>query len=94
MKSVYVLVLLLAGCTSESPPVVPMTLVFSVEGMHCEACVEAITAAVEQVEGVTDCAVSLEEKRAVVLVEDPTLGSTVLEMIRSLQFTAQPIAEQ
>jgi copper chaperone len=41
--------------------------VFAVEGMSCEGCVSAVTAAVKDVPGVEDVQVSLESGQAVVV---------------------------
>ena len=38
----------------------------TIEGMHCQHCVKAVTEALQAVEGVSSVAVSLEAKNAVV----------------------------
>jgi len=94
MKSVCIALLILAGCSNESTPVEQTSLSFSIQGMFCEACPVAITSAIEQIEGVTGCTVSFEAEQAVVHVDDPALESRILEIIRGLHFTAEPIAGQ
>jgi len=65
-------------------------LQFTVEGMHCEGCVGAITQAVSDLPGVTKCEVSLEEERAVVTVTDPSVEPEIIRAIEELTYTARP----
>lgn len=43
-----------------------MTKTISIEGMHCQHCVAAVTEALKAVSGVTSVSVSLEHNNAVV----------------------------
>jgi copper chaperone len=45
------------------------TIEFNVTGMTCDHCVNAVTTAVKDVEGVADVKVSLDEKKALVTGE-------------------------
>jgi copper chaperone CopZ len=67
----------------------PMVLHFDVTGMHCEGCVKAITTAVSNLDGVTACEVSLEEKSATVTVTDSSLAETIIQTINGLNYTAR-----
>jgi copper chaperone CopZ len=53
-------VMALAGCSDEPPPVDARTVsqTFTVEGMTCSGCEQAISAAVARVEGVSGCTAS------------------------------------
>lgn len=62
---------------------------FNVAGMHCQGCVNAITTAVANLEGVTACDVSLEEESATVTVTDPALAETIIQAINDLNYTAE-----
>ena len=68
---------------------------FTVEGMHCQGCVDGITTKVAKIEGVRDCAVSLDDREAVVTVSDPTVAAVILETIAKLGYTVEekPIDE-
>ncbi len=64
----------------------PTTLVFKVEGMHCNGCVEAITAEIREVEGVSAVSVSLENHSARVEVVNPSRAVPVQSAITSLGY--------
>ncbi len=92
------LAIALVACDSPTvqpaQPVVPVkstTLVFDVQGMHCNGCVEAITADVRAIAGVRGAQVSLENHTARVEVADPALESTVEGAIRSLGYTVKAV---
>jgi copper chaperone len=82
----------LAGCGNggsdgASAPAQVFTVTYSVEGMHCDGCVAAITNKVKGLKGVTACEVSLDEHRAVISMADPTLEPTIEETIKRLGYT-------
>ena len=91
--------LLLAGCLSFGPggckpaaaPATTVKLVrYDVQGMHCDGCVNAITAKVLKVNGVASCEVSLEEHRATVGLSDPKQSGEVEAAITKLGYTIGP----
>ena len=63
------------------------TVAYSVEGMHCSNCVEAITAKVKDVPGVVACDVSLDEKRMTVSLNDPAAGQRVADTVGRMGYT-------
>lgn len=79
------IVLLIAppACT---PPAEPVTVHYTVDGMHCSGCVDAITGKVTAIEGVSACTVSLEGRSADVTVNDPALAPKVREAIERLGY--------
>ena len=85
IRFILCLLLLLVGCSKE--PATQTVITYSIEGMHCEGCVESITAEVLRVEGVSSCVVSLDAKNAVVTFWDPSAAQTVLVDIQRLRFT-------
>ena len=54
-----------------------MTKTISIEGMHCQHCVAAVTEALQAVAGVTSVSVSLENNNAV--VEGASLDDAALK---------------
>ncbi len=79
----------LAGCSDRKADTAPptMTVTYAVEGMHCENCVQAITAKAKDVPGVVACDVSLDEKRMIVAVDDPAAKQRVAEAVAKLGYT-------
>lgn len=67
-------------------------LTFKVEGMFCEGCVGSVRHAIERVDHVQTCEVSLEEERAVVGVSDPAAEEEIIAAVRDLDFTIERIA--
>lgn len=63
------------------------TKVFNVEGMHCNSCAMNITLNLEEVAGVSDVAVSLDDKTATVTY-DPAIAESesLAAIIESLGF--------
>ncbi len=57
------------------------TIDISIEGMTCDHCVEAVTGALESVDGVQDVEVSLAEKKARVTYDDSRCKSDELEAV-------------
>jgi copper chaperone len=64
----------LVGCTRDHEKVPEAGNVvsreFAIEGMHCQGCADAITAALTAIPGVQSVRVSLAEKRAVVVAQE------------------------
>jgi len=78
-----------AGCKPAEPPApaaTPATLRYTVEGMHCDGCVAAITGKVTSIEGVSACNVSLEGRSANITVNDPAIAPQVREAIERLGY--------
>jgi copper ion binding protein len=88
---VALVVALAGGCTEQSSQTSAQAveLRFSIEGMHCDGCVQAITTAVGNMDGVQACAVSLDEESATVTADDPALAAQIIEKINALGYTAQ-----
>lgn len=87
------------GCsqTDESPaaevsvatPIETRTVVFEIQGMHCDGCANAISTKAGRVEGVVACEASFEDGTAVVEV-DPDAVDDVQAAIASLGYTVVP----
>ena len=56
----------------------------TIEGMHCQHCVKAVTEALQAVEGVSSVAVSLEAKNAV--VEGTAANEALREAVEDIGF--------
>jgi copper chaperone CopZ/predicted peroxiredoxin len=68
--------------------------VFAIEGMHCQGCVDAVTAALRQIPGVQSAKVSLESKQAVVEAKPSDVpAETILTAIAAAGYKGQPAAE-
>lgn len=85
------------ACSRESEPVaaVPVattTVVFEVQGMHCDGCANAIATKAGRVDGVVECDVSLEDGTATVEAEPDSIGD-VEAAIASLGYTVSPAAQ-
>lgn len=87
-----VLLLLLFSCKVDTPTAT--TVCYKIGGMHCDSCVESITADVLRVDGVVSCIVSLENEKAVVTITDPVIATTILENIRKLKFTVELVEQE
>jgi copper chaperone CopZ len=92
MRLLIAFLFLLVACDSTPPPQTVLTL--SIEGMHCNSCVQSITAEIDKIDGVTSCVVTLEENNAVVTVTDEALAQTILQNIRRLQFSVELAGQQ
>lgn len=79
-------IVLLTAPSACTPPPEPVTVHYTVDGMHCSGCVDAITGKVTAIEGVSACNVSLEARSADVTVNDPTLAPKVREAIERLGY--------
>ena len=97
MKSLSVLLLtlgLLVGCQGEPEPddanAKAELIVFAVEGMTCESCVNSITKTVAALPTVRQVTVSLDENKATVMATktDEATKATIAAAINRLGFTA------
>ena len=70
-------------------PIATETVVFEVQGMHCNGCADAIATKTGRVDGVTGCEVSLENGTATVEVDPASIGD-VEAAIASLGYTVSP----
>jgi copper chaperone CopZ len=71
------------------------TVLLRVEGMHCDACVNAITHKLQKMDGVQNVQVSLKNREArVVVAEGRHPGQTeLIEAIDALGYKASPLEE-
>jgi copper chaperone CopZ len=69
----------------------PVSLTYSVGGLHCEGCVSGVNATVAAIPGVSACDVSLEEGRMVVQVDSPATGMIVADAVRRMNYTVAPL---
>ena len=53
------------------------TIELSITGMTCDHCVNSVTGALKDVEGVQDAVVSLDEKRATVTAESVDIAALI-----------------
>ena len=88
IKNIALLFLLL-GCQDRTPS----TLTIDIKGMHCDACVQSITHEVLSIDGVIDCSVSLEEEKAVIIIDESSIQPEIVNAIQSLKFTAIPVSK-
>ncbi len=93
-----------SGCSSREPKassekvssaeVAGDQVVFTVNGMHCDGCAQAISEAVQALPGVKSAEVSFADKRAVIV---PMKGGfdpeAVLAAIKKLGYEATPAAQ-
>lgn len=79
------------GCGGAKGSGEPTTLVYQVDGMHCDGCVQAITDKVTHLDGVTTCRVNLQDRRAEVLVRDPSLAPAVQKAMETLGYKVKPL---
>ena len=90
-----------SGCSSREPQASPEKsssskdadnpLVFTVGGMHCDGCAQAITEAIHEVPGVKSVAVSFADKRAVIVpTKDGFDQEAVLAVIKKMGYEATP----
>ena len=83
------LLLLIPACSKA--PAEPQTTEITVEGMTCEACVNAITGALTELPGVSTTRVSLEDGTATV-VHDPAAVTPeqLAARVEQMGYTARP----
>ncbi|MDZ4831422.1 MAG: heavy metal-associated domain-containing protein [Phycisphaerae bacterium] len=72
--------------THRATVVANVTLTYDVEGMHCDGCVQAITAKVTKVKGVVSCDVKLDAKTATIVVSDANVQKDVEAAITKLGY--------
>lgn len=83
--------------TTSTSPATPATgadlvsLTYSVNGLHCDGCVQGVTSTVSALPGVAECQVSLEEGRMVVRVDEPATGDAVAAAVRAMNYTVAPL---
>lgn len=70
-------------------PVATKTVVFEVQGMHCDGCANAIATKANRIEGVAGCEVSLENGTATIEVV-PDAIDDVEVAIAALGYTVNP----
>lgn len=78
-----------AEATAAAKPraaVEPVTLTFAVEGMHCGGCAESIQETIVQLEGVSGCEVSFENKTAVVKASDAGASDRIITAVREMEY--------
>lgn len=101
--SALVAILSVTGCdklcgsnceTTSSVAVTPVTLHLDIQGMHCDGCVQAITADVREIDGVTDVQVSLEAHAAQVTLSQQGAAAKVESSIRALGYTVTVVPAQ
>ncbi len=86
MKHVSILLAaLLTACGGEGSAT-PVSFSYQVEGMHCNGCVEAITAELREVPGVTSVAVSLEGRSALVVADSAAREAAIESAITGLGY--------
>jgi copper chaperone CopZ len=88
------LLFLLPACGSQTDPrvssTVPVVYRYSVKGMHCQGCVDAITDKVTHIDGVVDCQVNLQEQSATVAVRSAAVEPQVRSGMERLGYTVAP----
>ncbi|MCA9284687.1 MAG: heavy-metal-associated domain-containing protein [Phycisphaerales bacterium] len=82
--------LLLAACTARTETKPVRTVQFSIQGMTCNHCVEAITAEMRDVPGVSGCDVSLEGESATVRLTDDAAVPKIVEAVSRLGYEIAP----
>jgi len=73
-----------AGAGETTPAAELVTLRFSVQGMTCQGCVNAVQTVVSRLDGVASCDVSLQDNSAVVRVTDPALADMITNAINAM----------
>ena len=99
--SAVLTVLALTGCsgsdvqkpaTADAAPKQTTQVAYTVTGMHCNSCAEAITAEVAAVKGVRSVQCTFESKCAVLQLNDPAAQADAERAITKLGFTIAPCA--
>ena len=75
---------------SETPNGARKTVVYSVKGMSCQGCANAVTDKVAKIDGVMTCEVSLQEQRAKVELAEGGSAEDVETAIRNLGYEVAP----
>ena len=93
--------MLVAGCSGGEPQAnatkaaasqQTMQMAYTVTGMHCGGCAEAITAEVAAVKGVNSVHCTFESKCAVVALSNPASQADAERAITKLGYTIKPCA--
>jgi copper chaperone CopZ len=101
LVSALLTVLTLTGCSgsdvqkptaANAAPKQTTQVAYTVTGMHCNSCAEAITAEVAAVKGVRSVQCTFESKCAVLEVNNPTAQAEAERAITKLGFTITPCA--
>lgn len=99
LVSALLMVLVLSGCSGSDvqQPTAATTaakqttqVAYTVTGMHCNSCAEAITAEVAAVQGVRSVQCTFESKCAVLELDNPTAQADAERAITKLGFTIAP----
>ena len=99
LVSALLTVLVLTGCSgSDVPKPAAATaaakqttqVAYTVTGMHCNSCAEAITAEVAVVKGVRSVQCTFESKCAVLELDNPAAQAEAARAITKLGFTIEP----
>lgn len=87
----YCAILTLCACAPDSDPRVsdtaPVVYQYSIEGMHCQSCADAITDKAMHIDGVVDCKVNLKDNSAMIAMRDATVQPQVKSGIEKLGYT-------
>ncbi len=75
-----------------SRPSSATTREFAVEGMMCQGCVETVTAAITKLPGVHSAKVSLDDKKAVVVVDPQTPSQKIEAAINAAGYNGRVLA--
>ena len=101
LVSALLTVLVLTGCSGSdvkkpaaaTDAATPTTQVaYTVTGMHCNSCAEAITAEVAAVKGVRSVQCTFESKCAVLELDNPAAQAEAARAITKLGYTIEPCA--
>ncbi|HEA53176.1 hypothetical protein LCGC14_1297370 [marine sediment metagenome] len=67
------------------------TTILSIDGMHCDGCVQVVQHLLEQQVGVNGCSVSLDSKQARIAHDaDQVSAETLAEALRAAGYKASP----
>tara|TARA_B100001750_G_C15184030_1_gene435510 strand:+ start:171 stop:446 length:276 start_codon:yes stop_codon:yes gene_type:complete len=91
MNRFLFLSLLLLSCSKLAAQ--PKEITLSIEGMHCDTCVNAIATAVQELDGVISCKVSLKKNNAMISFKQPTNATQIINTITDLQFNAEAVSQ-
>ena len=91
MNRFLILSLLLLSCSKLAAQ--PQEITLTIEGMHCDACVNAIATAVQELDGVILCKVSLKKNNAAISFKQPTDTAQIINAITDLQFNVVAVPQ-
>ena len=101
LVSALLTVLVLSGCSGsdvQKPAAATAAtkqttqVAYTVTGMHCNSCAEAITAEVAAVKGVRSVQCTFESKCAVLELDNPSAQAEAARAITKLGYTIEPCA--